>query len=146
MKKFIFYFIAAFYAFLSACEKGNDGDEALDKSGAFIYYQWTEENTKGKAQSDIPWLIEMCDAELRPVFTNPAIPNGSIKGKYYGPVEAGSFSITMSGLSNQTTIPLVLEKPAPGYSRYYTHKLRGYNSRVYRCLIESGLTFEDRPN
>lgn len=140
MKKILLLILSL--AFLSCNE--DSPSQSNNEYQSEIYYRWTE-NLSYPPPPICSNCSEWCYS-LQPFYNNshPDIPNNAIQGQYYGPLEPGSMFIDLGaagGGSNTST----LERPADGYRRLYTHKLKEYQEPYNRCIVSYQLSYIDEP-
>lgn len=140
MKKIL---LLTLYLFFISCSEDNSNED-INNNQFEIFYRWTE-NLAYPPPPICSNCSEWCYS-LQPYYNNshPDIPDNAIQGQFYGPLEPGTMFINLSvvgGGSNAST----LERPADGYRRLYSHKLKEYEEPYNRCVVRYQLTYIDEP-
>lgn len=114
-----------------------------------IYFRWIQNLSHPTCAGCNAW----CDIQSGNFKdNNNAVPDFAGEDTFYGPCEPGTYNAEYNFDKNNSgtnllTFTYKLEKPAPGYIRYYTKNLREYRANVNRCLSVSlelsSLTYED---
>jgi hypothetical protein len=140
--KFIKYISILYILTVFGCEKEQN---STGSQSTKIYFRWTEDFN--------PAVCPTLRA-LNYKDNNDAVPDNAVNSNYYGNCTAGTYQgeydfVDTTAPSNPTrfTFTYTLTNPAPGYARYYSKRLCGYDPPVNRCLSfagENNLVFVDQ--
>ncbi len=132
--------VAFFLVVLAAVSCEGEDAVTINDDSPQIYYRWTEDLTY-PSFSDGNGCTTVAGSYNN---THPGIPDLATQNHFYGPLEAGQFSINLSSIGGGVYNG-ELQAPAAGYRRYYTHKMKEYRADVNRCLIVYLLSYYDEP-
>lgn len=132
-------------SFFSCIKPGanNEPEEGL------IYFRWIQ-NLSHPTCAGCDYWCNLRSGNFND--SNDAVPDYASEDTYYGPCQPATYTAQFNFDQNNSGTGLIsftykLERPEPGYIRYYTKNLREYRPNLNRCIsvaTEPGsLTYTD---